>query len=200
MTNAAERVQDIRDLRDQITGLQREDQQEMIFRDTSPRRSLIQVWSMQNGEPISIPRKMLENTLKKRLDDGRYAFTARQEEAPVYRKGTLKCFLHPESPERVILNEIGLSGISCPASQIANAHSKRIHAQHRHKQEWEAYQDYIDSQEREEDREQRRQQLDATLAIAGRAVSATDAVVTCDECGFEAKSLFGLKAHQRKHE
>lgn len=170
MTNApAERVQDIRDLRDQITGLQREDEQEMVFRDTSPRRSLVRIWSMQNGEEISIARKLLENTLRKTLPDGRYAFTARKEEAPVYRKGTLKCFLHPESPEREILNEIGLSGITCPAASIANAHSKRIHAQHRHKQEWEAFSDYLASQEREEDREQRRMQLDATLAIAGQA-------------------------------
>ena len=200
MTNqAAERVQDIRDLRDQITGLQREDEQEMVFRDTSPRRQVIRVYSIQNGEPITIPRKMLENVLKKRLEDGRYAFTARQEEAPVYIKGKIKCFLHFESPDRPILNEIGLSGKSCPAAQLPNEYSKRIHAQHRHKDEWAMYQDYLTKTERDEDREQRRQQLDATLAIAGRAAGTTE-TLTCDECGFEAKNLFGLKAHQRKHE
>lgn len=170
MTNAAaERAQDVRDLRDQITGLQNEDQREMVFRDTSPRRVMVKVYSVLNGEPITITRMRLETVLQKRLEDGRYAFTARQEDAPVYRKGKIKCFLHIDSPERPILNEIGLSGITCPAAQIANPHSKRIHAQHRHKQEWEAYQDYLNSQERDEDREQRRLQLDATLAIAERA-------------------------------
>lgn len=168
MTNApAERVQDIRDLRDQIVGLEREDEQEMVFRDTSPRRVRVHVWSMQDGEEITIARKMLENVLKKRLPDGRYAFTARKEEAPVYRRGQVKCFLHSESPERVILQEIGLAGITCPAANLANAYSKRIHAMHRHKQEWAAYQDYLDGEKETRDRERQDLQLEATLAMAG---------------------------------
>lgn len=170
MTNApAERAEDVRDLRRQITGLEREESQDMVFRDTSPRRQMVTIYSVIDGEPISINRKRLEAVMAKKLDDGRDAFVGRSQGVPTYRKGTIKCFLHPESPERPILNEIGLSGISCPAAQLANPHSKRIHAQHRHKQEWEAYMDYLNSQERDEDREQRRMQLEATLAIAERA-------------------------------
>lgn len=173
MTNApAERAQDVRDLRNQIQGLQSEDEREMIFRDTSPRRPRVRVWSMVDGEQITIPRYLMEKLLDKRQQDGTYLFTARQNEAPARRLGQVKCFLHPDAPERVILDEIGLNGATCPAEHLASRYSKRIHGMHRHKNEWAAYQEFLDEQERDEARAERQQQLAATLALAGRAADA----------------------------
>lgn len=190
----AQRVEDIRDLRRKIEGLSREDESEFIFRDTSPQRRKVTVYSMQNGEPIQIPSYMLEHVLAKKLDDGRDAFTAFPEKAPVFQRGTVKCFLHVNSPDRMILEEIGLGGASCPAEHLASVYSKRIHGQHRHRQEWAAYQEHLNSLSEQENRDRQERQLEATLAIARTAASVG---ILCPECGKEAKTEFGLQAHIR---
>src|SRR3972149_1737558 len=110
-TNIAERAQDTRDLRGQIAEL-RDHDQEILFRETSPARRKVPIYSLVDGEEIYIPVNLLERTLEKRLPDGRFMFTARQHEAPEYKQGDVKCFLHPESIERAALDEGGLTGIT----------------------------------------------------------------------------------------
>ena len=171
--NPAERVQEVRDLRQEITGIEAADQQEVIFRETSPPRRKATLYSMVTGEPIKVPTYLLERTLAKRLPNGKYMFTARQAEAPRYKRGEVKCFLHPDSAEQSILAEIGLQGIVCDTANLASIHSKRIHGLHRHKNEWAALQEHLTDQKENEDREQQRQQLEATLSIA-RAAGALD--------------------------
>lgn len=166
-----ERAQDVRDLRRQISGLEKADESEIVFRDTSPVRKMATLYSVADGEMIRVPRKLLDRMLEKRLPDGRDMFTARKSEAPAYKRGTVKCFLHRESVDRPILEEIGLGAMECPAASLASQFSKRIHAQRRHKQEWAAYQEYIEENRRVESEDRARQQLDATLALAGRAAN-----------------------------
>ena len=168
--NVAERMQNIRDLKTQIDEFRNDpDEQEIVFREISPRRKKVTIYSMTDGEPLQIPIAILERTLEKRLPNGDFMFTARKEQAPEYKLGEVKCFLHPESPERPILNDIGLATVSCDAAHLANQHSKRIHAQHRHKQEWAAYSEYIEEQKEQKYQEQQSKQLEATLAIARAA-------------------------------
>jgi hypothetical protein len=174
----------------------------MVFQHISPAREKVTIYSMVNGEAIRVPKYRVQDALGKTLDDGRYMFTARKEEAPVYKPGTTRCFLHAESPDRFILEEIGLAGKFCVAGSLANEHSKRVHAQHRHRQEWEAFQEYLAGQEKAIERAERREQLEATLSIArgatGQKASAPDSDPSpCDECDFVAKNDFGLNAHKR---
>ena len=169
-TNIAERAQDIRDLRGQIAEL-RDDPNagEILFREISPARKKVPIYSMVDGEEIYIPVYLLERTLAKRLPDGRFMFTARQHEAPEYKRGNVKCFLHPESIDRAVLDEVGLTGITCNAAHLRSAHSKRIHALHRHSQSWAAYQEHMENQKETERNARQDAQLEATLAIARAA-------------------------------
>ncbi len=194
-SSRATRVEDARDLRRQIDTLGREDQQEIIFRETSPERRKVTVYNMTNGEPVQIPIYMLEGVLAKVQPNGEPMFTARIERAPEYRLGTTLCFLAADSAERAVLDEIGLSGAICPKRTLANRHEKRTHAKNRHSREWAAYQDHVEEKKEEAAIERSDKQLDATLALAGRAAAVTTTesreemvIVTatkdqCDVCG-----------------
>src|SRR5581483_11920881 len=136
---AAERVEEVRDLRDQIAGLQRQEQAEIVFKDTSPRPPKATVWSLKTGRPVRVPHHLLEKTLAKRDRDGSYLFTAYQDRAPQYRGGTVKCFLHAESEERALLDAIGLANVVCTKENLISDLAKRMHAEHRHSAEWALY-------------------------------------------------------------
>lgn len=212
----AERVQTLRDIQREAARLAGEDApQEIIFKDLSPGRKKVSIWRIADGREIQIPVYMLPQILGKLNADGTDIFTGRQSEAAEYKPGTTLCFLHADSPEQVILQEIGLTANPCPKSTLRNNHSKRMHAKHRHKQEWEAYEAYLDDQKEVEAVARQERQLDATLAIARGAapaqrgtvvtgtsdsmVAAKDAreALTCDQCGQECKSKAGLMAHVR---
>ena len=165
----ATRVEDARDLRKEISGLERQDEQEIIFRETSPERRKVTVYNMTNGEPVPIPEYMLTSVLGKMFPNGEPMFTARQERAPEYRMGTTLCFLAEGSAERATLDEIGLSGAICPKRTLSNRHSKRMHALNRHPQEWAAYQEYVEEEKERSAVDRQNKQLEATLALAGRA-------------------------------
>lgn len=182
-----ERMQDIRDLRGQIDELKRiEDDREIIFKETSPRRRKVTIYSMANGEPLDIPAYMAERVLDKQDANG-YMFTARKEEAPEYKLGTTLCFLHADSPDQEILRELGLSGVHCPKKTLANPYAKRMHALHRHPTEWAMYQEFVEERKERRLSERQEQQLAATLAIANAAGAVTkDAPeeVSCPDCTY----------------
>lgn len=200
-TDVAERLQRSRDLKQQMAELKDEDDQEIIFKDTSRRRAKVLVYSMSDGEPIEMDIELAKKAIEKQLTDGQFMFTMNKEDAPEYRFGEVKCFLHPESKERPVLNQIGLAGITCASAKLANAYSKRIHAQHRHKQQWSMYQEHVQEMERETERNERREQTDAMLAMAGRA--AWTPVLATEQCTFEGCDYSGTKAqvvgHSAKH-
>ena len=173
MTNTfAEQAQRARDLRAQLTEIGAGDRgdQEMQFIEWSPGRKLVKLWSMHDGQEITIPQYMVMGAITKRLPDGRFAFTAHQNEAPAFKDGEISCFLAANSPERDsgLLEAAGLSHLPpCPAEHLRSNYSKRIHAFNRHRQAWESLQDHVATQEREMERGERRQQTDAMLQMAG---------------------------------
>lgn len=169
----AEQQQHARDLRAQLTELGKEEANdtEMEFIEWSPGRKMQKLWSMQDGMEINIPRYMVAGAIVKRLPDGRYAFTAYQEEAPKFKDGNVACFLAANSPERDsgLLEAAGLDHLpTCPAEHLRSGYSKRTHAENRHGQSWAILQDYIKDQEREETRTEQRRQTDAMLELAGK--------------------------------
>ncbi len=199
-TSKATRAEDIRDLKREIGGLEREDTREIIFKETSPERRKVTIYNMTNGEPVQIPAYMLTGTLNKVLPNGEPMFTARQERAPEYKMGTTLCFLHANSAERAVLDEIGLNGAICPKATLANRHEKRTHAKNRHSREWAAYQDYIQEEKETAAIKRQDQQLEATLALAGRAsIAATGECDICGRDGFKNVGAHKRGAHGESH-
>ena len=205
-----QRAERVRDLKGQIAELTAEEQGDILFIDVSPQRKRVALYSMLNGEPIRVPIYMAQVLLQHKLPDGRFAFTSDQGKAPHYKKGTTKCFLHPEAMERSIIDELGLGGVACNSAGLANPHSKRIHAQHRHKQEWAAYQENLNGRKEEENRQRMDKQLEATLAIAAGAVSnqktarrrnVATGEFACDfpDCGRVLSTKLALAGHRRSH-
>ena len=199
--NIAERAQRRRDLKGELGGLGGQVATEVIFEHISPGREPVIVYSTLNGEPIPVPAYMIDPVMMKTLPGGRPMFVAKKEEAPEFKLGTVKCFLHPESPERAsgVLAEIGLAGKTCPAEHLASMHSKRVHGLHRHKQEWMAHQEFIADQKTEAHEARQERTLQATLAIAGKAAApAAEEPVAEGQCDICGKTGFkNLGAHKR---
>ena len=166
---AAERAEDRRDLKRQVKELEGQDDREILFRETSPTRRLVSVYSTIDGEEIRVPSYMLDIVLDKRDGQGKYLFTARKETAPEYKPGILPCFFHADAKERPILEALGIADPPCPAGALRNNFARRIHAQNRHKRRWEAYREHLDEIKEEEARGREQQQLDAMLALAGQS-------------------------------
>ncbi|KKK61823.1 hypothetical protein LCGC14_3010470, partial [marine sediment metagenome] len=126
---------------------------------------------------------------------GNPRFVSDPKDAPEYKPGSVKCFLHKDSPERPILEKIGLGAVTCPMATLASLHSKRQHGLHRHKQEFAALQEYKEN-EKEEKREARQdRQLEATLSIArGGQTAVAVPKGECDICG--KTGLRRVKAHK----
>lgn len=201
----AERAEQARDLRAQIGGLAAMDSQEIIFKDVSPRVGKATVYSMRSGRPAQVPLHLLQRTLEKQDRDGTFLFTAFKDKAPEFKRGQVKCFLHPESDERSLLDEIGLAAVTCPG-KLASTYSKRLHAEHRHSSEWALYQEVRKQHEDQDNRDRQDRQLEATLAIArgaaGNALAAAPiaAPVVAFTCDTEGCTRFfdsdqGLKVH-----
>lgn len=204
----AERAERRRDLKGQLGNLGGLVQSEVIFEHISPGREPVTVYSTQNGEPIPVPAYMIDPVMAKTLPGGKPMFVAKKEDAPEFILGTVKCFLHPESPERAILGQIGLSGKTCPAAHLASPHSKRVHGEKRHKQEWAAYQEFVKEEKEAATEARQEKMLQAALGSASKAVPSQGAPVeaprpeeedknpTCNSCGEAIEGA--LAAHQCK--
>lgn len=203
----AVKAEKVRDLRGQLTGIDDEDQPEILFQMISPGREPITVFSTTDGTPTAVPKYMIGAAMELKNNDGSFRFVAEAKDAPEFKLGTIKCFLHKDSAERPILQMVGLQSATCPKETLASDHAKRMHALHRHKNEWIAYQEHVEDQ-KEAKREQRLdEQLDATLALARggqREPEFLDAVETprtpapgeCDICG---KTFKNVGAHKQFH-
>ncbi len=166
-----------RDLIDQATqvmGAARgatEDNWEIV--DASPRRRLWVLYSMVDGTRVEVPEWIGKEAIKQRVRlRGKtfYAWTDSEEKAPKYVKGKVLCFLHPDAPERDMLDELGIPP-KCEANELRNLGAKRIHGQRLHKGDWDAYQEALGIQRQEAAMEQQRQQTAATLQLAAAATA-----------------------------
>lgn len=198
MQEVVERAQQRRDLRAQLDGIAREDESEIVFKETSPARRMHTIYSMVNGEPISIPRALVDRTLQKRQPNGQFMFTGRKEEAPEYKLGAVKCFLHPESPYRLsgALDEAGIGGFSCDSAHLASKYAMEEVAKTKHRKQWAALESYLMEQKADEQDARQQAQLEATLALAGQASKTKREGAKCPECN----DYFVSKAHRAHKE
>ena len=164
-----------RDLASQDAALKAESE-DVVFMDMTKRPPPIMVYAMSDGEPIPMPPAIAKMAMAKRYQDGRYLFTADPSKAPGYKLGKVKCFLHAESNERAsgMLEAAGLDMWTCSSEHHPSKYAMEEIAKSKHGKQWAALQAYIKEQERLEEKEDRRQQLEATLALAGKAVKKKD--------------------------
>jgi hypothetical protein len=173
MTNTyAEQQQRARDLRTQLAevGASERNDQEMLFQEWSPGRTLVTLWSMEDGTEITIPQYMVASAIQKRMADGRFRFTAYKDQAPEFKAGTVRCFLAEDSPERTsgLLEEAGLDHLPvCAAKNLRSGFSKRRHGQNRHSDSWNALQEHIGDKRREVEQTDRRNEMAAIRDLAG---------------------------------
>lgn len=170
----AEVARDLRAAARQALGVE-EENQEWEIRDVSPLRKLYILYSMVDGMRYEVPKFVFEAMITRQVRTRKgwiFAFTAFKDRAPAYKTGKVLCFLHEESPDRPILDELGIQA-SCDANELRNLQSKRIHAQHRHKDSWAAYQEHLGLEREAATRNQAQKQLDATLELAKAAAQAT---------------------------
>lgn len=185
---AAEAFEEQRDLLgqlDELSSLLTADEQSGIqFQVIAPNRRPITIYSMENGEPITIPLYMVRRALATpgdRESGLRFRFTSKPENAPKYHQGSLKCFMHADSDERAsgLLTEMGLGAMRCVAGKLATPWAKQEHERKKHRQESAAYQKYIADldtkhwrEQEEEGRQLQREQVHAMQALAERAADA----------------------------
>ena len=168
-----------RDLAAQDAQLKQESE-DVVFRDMTKRPPPITIYSMFDGEPIPMPPAIARMAMAKRYTDGRYLFTADRSKAPAYKLGNVKCFLHQESNERLmgLLEAAGIDMWTCRSEHHPSKYAMEEIAKSKHSKQWAALQAYIKEQERLEEKADRRQQLEATLALAGTAAKKGKAAAT----------------------
>ena len=138
------------------------------------------IYSRRDGEPITMPLYLAKQALLVKKEDGGYAFTSHQEDAPPYKRGDVKCFLHLESAERLsgLLEAAGIATKTCASAHLASRYAMEEVAKSKHKKEWGALQGYLREQREATDRAERREQTDAMMTLAtGKAkkpVAATE--------------------------
>ena len=171
MPVTAELLERQRDLAAQDAALKAESNEDVVFQDMTKRPPPIRVYAMADGEPIDMPPWIARMAMAKRYTDGRYLFTADASKAPTYKLGAVKCFLHAESAARTsgLLEAAGVDMWTCKAEHHPSKYAMEEIAKSKHSKQWAALQAYIKEQERLEEKAERRQQLEATLALAGTA-------------------------------
>lgn len=116
---------------------------------TSTAEDKVVLYHAETGEPREILVNMLRKTLQKKLPNGRPAFST----TPVkeYQLGNVKCFLHPESELRPLMDQLGIDTV-CMSAHYKNRVEMEARAKNSHRREWQVYQEWKVEQEKEEDR------------------------------------------------
>jgi len=172
MARIAQAEESRRDMVDRIAGIDAEDQAEISFMDTSPPRPMTILYATMDGEPVPVTKKRARLLLTRKLPDGSYMFIAPNDDGsppshiPVYRLGSVKCFMHPEAEERETLNSLGMAGKTCIAGSLANIYAKRIHERSSHKREREMYQGHLDDEKEAAAIARQDKQYEAMMAMA----------------------------------
>ena len=116
----------------------------------------VYVYDTENGERSVVNRNMLESQLSKLRPDGtRFFTTVKPAFEPV--KGTLKCLLHKDDPDRGQYDSWGFP--VCNKSNLISEFQVNRHVQIRHRMEWQTIYDERERKEKEEERDFQRQLL-----------------------------------------
>jgi len=109
----------------------------------------VYVWDSRTYERAPVLFYMLQSVLRRQRPDGSYIWTTKDPQK-LPQRGTLKCYLHPDHPDRKEYNEMGLR--TCLKSNITNVYEVKQHMSKKHPKEWQAIEDKRKEKERQEDR------------------------------------------------
>ena len=164
----------------------------MTMQVTDARRDaeFVTVYSTKDGMPSEILVNMLAKTLMKRWNNdpelppalhGQKAFSLKPVVEYRSSDNPLLCIFHPDSEDRAFLNAHGLSTRVCRKANLPTEWDRMMHAQHRHKQEYSAYERAKAEEQVREYREQNRLMLEAQRAMIDAVREGKTAGVTKEE-------------------
>ena len=109
----------------------------------------VYVWDSRTYERAPVLYYMLPSILRRRREDGSFIWTT-NDPKKLPKRGTMKCLLHKDTPDREKYDEMGLR--TCRKSNIINAFEVKQHMMKKHPKEWQAIEDMRKERERQEDR------------------------------------------------
>ncbi len=109
----------------------------------------IYVWDTRTFERAPVLSYMLPAKLRDKRPDGSFIWTTNDPKR-LPKRGTLKCYLHKDSPEREEFDKMGLR--VCKKSNIINVFEVKQHMIKKHPKEYQAIEDVRKEKERQEDR------------------------------------------------
>mgnify|MGYP004452475027 FL=1 len=122
------------------------------------------VYSTRTGDRSTVNRNMLEQQLRKKFEDGSYAFTTRKPEGIEPAKGKIKCLLHKDDPNRALYDTWGLA--HCRKANIVASHDLRLHMEKRHRREWATIDGERQQLEKQEEKAKENQLAEAIRLLA----------------------------------
>ena len=142
----------------------------------------VYVYDTETGERSVINRNMLETQLSKLRPDGTRFFTTVK---PAFepKRGTLKCLLHPDDPDRGLYDSWGFT--TCAKSNLISEFQVNRHVQIRHRIEWQTIYEVRERQEKEEERNFQRQ----LLGLAAQRGTQTQAP-RADDAGIQGTIIY----------
>ena len=130
----------------------------------------VYVWDSRTYHKVPVLYYMLSQILRVKRDDGSYRWT-RNDPGKLPKRGTYKCLLHKDSPNRGHYDDLGFR--TCLKDNITNPYQVTQHMKSKHKAEWAAIEEEKRLAERAEDRELQR-------ALIGKVIS-HDTTASADE-------------------
>lgn len=122
------------------------------------------IYESTTGEPVTCLRYMLSTLLQAKNKDGSRRFVTSTSKIP-YR-GSLKCLLHAENPERQHYNELGLP--VCRKSNLTAPYMIEQHMKRRHPTAWAIIERERMDVEKEEQRQYDRGLLSSIVKAANK--------------------------------
>ena len=147
----------------------------------------VNMYDTRIGEPVPVDINRVQLVLKKTHQDkrfpewvGRRKYTLDAESAPVYKMGTQKCLLHPDSPDYE--HFVSLGAEPCRKANIPNLMAVEEHFRKKHATIYKRRQDERDMAIQAEEREFRQLQI-ADMRLRQQGTSAEQPTMTaCPMC------------------
>ena len=123
----------------------------------------VYVYDTVNGKSSIVNRNMLPQILQKTRPDGTYVFSTRKPEGIEPVVGTMKCYMHPDDPDREKYTSMGV--IVCKKDDFLNELDRLNHLKNRHPRAYATLELERTRLEREEDRLERMALADSIREI-----------------------------------
>ncbi len=107
----------------------------------------VYIWDSRTFERAPVLYYMLPSILRRRRENGSYIWTT-NDPKQLPERGTHKCLLHKDSPNRAAYKKMGLR--TCKKSNIINEYEVKQHMLKKHPKEWMSIEDVRKERERVE--------------------------------------------------